>query len=99
VPKPMTESEIGALLDTHDALVRACLDERLGFAEFLAAYGDFPASSGLDEPTASVEQRAVLRLFRRRIAFHVLVAGVLSGLRRVVLLSMPMWSASCRRSG
>jgi hypothetical protein len=77
----MTESEVGALLDTHDALVRACLDDRLGFGEFLAAYGDFPASYGLDEQTASGEQRAVLPPFRKRIAFHVLVAGVLSGLR------------------
>lgn len=25
MPGPMTESEIGAILDTHDALVRACL--------------------------------------------------------------------------
>jgi hypothetical protein len=77
----MTESEIGALLDTHDALVRACLDGQLGFGEFLAAYGDFPAAYGLDEKTASTDQRAVLQLFRKRIAFHVLVTCVLSGLR------------------
>ena len=38
----MTESEVGALLDTHEALVRSCLDDWLGFDEFLAAYGDFP---------------------------------------------------------
>lgn len=79
--RPMTESEVGALLDTHDALVRACLDKRLGFGEFLATYGDFPASYGLDERTALADHRATLHLFRKRIAFHVLVAGVLSGLR------------------
>ena len=77
----MTESEVGALLDTHDALVRSCLDGQLGFGEFLAAYGDFPSSSGLDERMASADRRAVLQLFRKRIAFHVLVAGALSGLR------------------
>jgi hypothetical protein len=60
----MTELEIRAVLDTHDALVRACLDNRLGVAEFWAAYGNFPASSGLDERTASGEPRAVLPLFR-----------------------------------
>ena len=76
----MTESEIGALLDMHDALVRACLEDRLGFVEFLVAYGDFPANDGLNEQTAT-DQRAALQLFRKRIAFHVLVAGVLSGLR------------------
>jgi hypothetical protein len=79
--RPMTESEISALLDTHDALVRACLEDRIGFGEFLAAYGDFPVSCSLDERTASADQRAVLRPFRKRIAFHVRVAGVLSGLR------------------
>jgi hypothetical protein len=65
-------SEIGALLETHDALMRACLDSRLGFSEFLAAYGDFSGSYALDEWKASVDER---------IAFHVQAAGVLSGLR------------------
>jgi hypothetical protein len=74
-------AEISAILDTHDALVRACLDNRLGFAEFLAAYGDFPAGYGLNQQTAGTDQRAVLKLFRKRIAFHVRVADVLSGLR------------------
>jgi hypothetical protein len=77
----MTESEIGAMLDTHDALVKACLDNSLGFGEFLAAYGDFPACYGLDERASSVNQRTVSRLFRKRIAFHERVADVLSGLR------------------
>jgi hypothetical protein len=77
----ISELEVGALLDTHDALVRECLDDRLGFGEFLAAYGEFPAGYGLDEQTASTDQRAVLNLFHKRIAFHVLVAGALSGLR------------------
>jgi hypothetical protein len=77
----MTESEIGAILDTHDALVRACLEGQLGFGEFLMAYEDFPAPYGLDERAASEDQRGILRVFRKRIAFHVRVAGVLSGLR------------------
>ena len=51
-PTSVTESEVSALLDAHDALVRACV-------------------------------RDVLRLFRRRIAFHSRVAGVLSGLSAV----------------
>lgn len=77
----MTESEISALLDAHDALVRACVDDHLEFTEFLAAYGDFPGAYGLDEHTASAEERAVLRLFRTRIAFHERVAGVISAIR------------------
>lgn len=77
----MTQSKIGALLDAHDELVRACVGGRLGFAEFLAAYGDFPNGYALDEQTESADERAVSRLLRKRIAFHVRVAGVVSGLR------------------
>ncbi len=81
MPRQMTESEIGALLDAHDALVRACVDDHLAFTDFLAAYDEFPSAYGLDEQATSVEERAVLRLFRKRIAFHERVAGVVSGLR------------------
>jgi hypothetical protein len=82
-PISVTESEVSALLDAHDALVRACVDESLSFAEFLAAYGDFPGNYGLDSKSADAAVRDVLRLFRRRIAFHSRVAGVLSGLSAV----------------
>jgi hypothetical protein len=71
----VTESEMAALLDAHDALIRACVESHLAFEEFVAAYGDFPAA--LDEGAG----RAVLRLFGKRIAFHKLVAGAISGLR------------------
>ena len=74
MPREMTESEISALLDAHDALVRACVDSRLAFEEFVATYDDFPSAYALDE-------QAVLRLFRKRVAFHERVAGVVSGLR------------------
>ena len=70
----MAESEMSALLDAHDALVRACVDAHLEFTEFLAAYDDFPGAYELNE-------QAVLRLFRKRIAFRERVAGVISGLR------------------
>jgi hypothetical protein len=75
----MTELEIGALLDAHDALVQAYVGSSLTFSEFVSAYGGFPHNYALDAEIAA--NRAVLRLFRKRIAFHLLVAGVLSGLR------------------
>jgi hypothetical protein len=81
VKRVTTEAEIRALLDAHDELVKACVGDRLGFPEFLAAYGEFPRDYVLDEQTASAEERARLRMFRRRITFHVRVSGVLSGLR------------------
>jgi hypothetical protein len=77
----MTELELAALLDAHDALLTACLDASLSFAEFLAAYGDFPITYRLDGSAAAAEERAALRLFRKRIAFHFKVWDVLSGLR------------------
>jgi hypothetical protein len=73
----MTDDEVGALFDAHDALVRACIDRALAFDEFVAAYGAFPQGYGLDE--SSSESRAVLARAGRRIAFHREVAGVLSG--------------------
>jgi hypothetical protein len=72
-----TESEISALLDAQDTLVRACVEGRLPFEEFVFAYGDFPAV--LDQDTRAADE--LLRLFGKRIAFHRLVAGVISGLR------------------
>jgi hypothetical protein len=77
----MTESQVSALFDAHDALVRAYVNGGLGFDEFLAAYGNFPRAYGLAEQSAIAKERAVLRLFRQRIAFHVRVAAVVSGLR------------------
>jgi hypothetical protein len=76
-----TESEIGALLDAHDALVKAYVDASLGFDEFVSAYGEFPANYALVGGSGAAQDRAELRFFRKRIAFHVRVAGILSGLR------------------
>jgi len=76
-----TESQISAVVDAHDALVKAFVDSSLGFDEFVSAYGDFPQSYGLIWDAGTGEDRVVLRLFRKRIAFHVRVGGVLSGLR------------------
>lgn len=75
VRQQLMEPEIEALLDAHDALIRACVESRLAFGEFAAAYGDFPMA--LDEGAGL----AVLRLFGGRIAFHKRVAGVISGMR------------------
>jgi hypothetical protein len=75
----MTESEVNALLDAHDVLVRACVDARLTLPEFLGAYGEFPYAYALDERKASGDELAVLRRFRKRIAFHGRVSDVLSG--------------------
>jgi len=77
----MNELEIGALLDAHDALVKAYVDQSLTFLEFVSAYGEFPRNYALDADSASAAQRTVLRFFRKRIAFHSLVSGIISGLR------------------
>jgi hypothetical protein len=77
----MPESELIALLDAHDALVTACLEARLTLVEFLTAYDDFPAAYEFDGTAASAEERDILRILRKRIAFHFKVRDVLSGLR------------------
>src|ERR1700692_2525891 len=83
-PHGATKSELSALFDVHDALVMAYVDSNLTFAEFVSAYGDFPHNYALDAHSGSREERAVLRLFARRIAFHVRVSGLLSGVSSAV---------------
>jgi hypothetical protein len=85
----MSVTEIRAVLDVHDALLRDCVEGRLTFGEFLGAYGDFPRGYGLDEDSASAEKHEALRLFRKRLAFHKQVAGVISGLRGTAGLGSP----------
>jgi hypothetical protein len=75
----LTDSELNALLDAHDALVAACVEERLTLVEFLAAYNDFPRVYGLDGRAAGADERLVLRRFQQRSAFHFRVLEVASG--------------------
>lgn len=75
----MTEPELSALFDAHDALVRAYVDSSLTFPEFLAAYGNFPHNYARDADSGTA--RAVLQYFTRRMAFHLRVSAILSGLR------------------
>jgi hypothetical protein len=77
----MTEAEINALLDAHDALVTAYVDSRLTFSEFVSAYGGFPDNYRLQGQSQTAEEHAILRLFRKRIAFHLRVSALVSGLR------------------
>jgi hypothetical protein len=75
----LTDTELNALLDAHDALVIACVEERLTLDEFLAAYNDFPRVYGLDGRDAGADERLVLRRAAHRIAFHFRVLEVVSG--------------------
>jgi hypothetical protein len=75
----LTDSELHALLDAHDALVTACVEERLTLDEVLAAYNDFPRVYGLDGRDAGADERLVLRRAAQRIAFHFRVLEAASG--------------------
>jgi hypothetical protein len=77
----MTESEINALLDAHDVLVKAYVDSHLTFSEFVSAYGDFPHNYMPQGHSGTAEDLTVLRLFTKRIAFHLRVSALVSGLR------------------
>ena len=74
-----TDTELNALLDAHDALVAACLEERLTLLEFLAAYNDFPRVYGLDGREVGADERLGLRRASQRIAFHFRVLDAVSG--------------------
>ena len=74
----LTDSELNALLDAHDALVAACVEERLTLVEFLAAYNDFPRVYGLDGREVGADERLGLRRASQRIAFHFRVLDVVS---------------------
>jgi hypothetical protein len=77
----ITEAEIHTLLDAHDVLVKACVDSSLSFSAFVLAYGAFPHNYGLQGHPKSAQEQFVSRLFGPRIAFHLRVASLLSGLR------------------
>jgi hypothetical protein len=68
----MTDAEVTAALDAHDALVSACIEGALSFDEFVLAYGMFPAEIG--------REVGGLERFRQRMSFHSQVAGIASGL-------------------
>src|SRR5260370_32026849 len=75
----LTDSELTALLDAHDALVTACIEARLTLVEFLAAYNDFPRVYALDGRNAGTDERLVLSRFQQRIPFHFRVLEAVSG--------------------
>jgi hypothetical protein len=75
----LTDSELNALLDAHDALVAACVEERLTLVEFLAAYNDFPRVYGLDGRDGNADEPLGWRRFQQRIAFHFRVLNAVSG--------------------
>jgi hypothetical protein len=77
----MNPTKIEVQLDSQDALLRDCVEGRLPFIDFLAAYGDFPRGSDLEKDAGVAGEGDVLRLFRKRVAFHRTVASLLAGLR------------------
>jgi hypothetical protein len=93
----MTESEINALLDAHDALVTSCVDSTVTFAVFAMAYDGFPHNYALDghEPV-SQEERTILAMFRKRIGFHMRVAGILSRISAEKHAANPLYAEAAR---
>ena len=79
----LTDAELNALLDAHDALVAACVEERLTLVEFLAAYNDFPRAYAQGGRGAGADERLVLRRASQRIAFHFRVLDAVSGPTRI----------------
>jgi hypothetical protein len=55
----ITESEISALLDAHDAIVWACVDCSLSLSAFVFAYGAFPHNYGLEGHAKTAQEQFV----------------------------------------
>lgn len=66
----MTESELVETLDTHDALVVACIRGELDWPRFEAAYHSFYVHHALDGHEADAVERALLAAYADRIALH-----------------------------
>jgi hypothetical protein len=75
----MVESELSALLDVHDGLVAACVEESIPFKDFLFSYGNFYDIYALDGHEASQFERDLFARYSDRIAFHRRVTRILSG--------------------
>jgi len=75
----LNDSELNALLDAHDALVIACVEERLTLDEFLAAYNDFPREYGLDGHDAGADE--LFGFAARGAAHRIPLPGLGGGVR------------------
>ena len=75
----MVESELSSLLDVHDGLVAACVEESIPVLDFLASYGAFYDMYALDGHAASHDERVLFGRYGNRIAFHRRVTRILSG--------------------
>jgi hypothetical protein len=76
----MTDSELTALLDAHDALVKSCVDSISPIAEFLALYNDFPHVYALDGHETTRDDLAVFQRSRKRDQYH-----------RILQFQWPLW--------
>ena len=74
----MVESELSALLDVHDGLVAACVEESIPFKDFLFSYSNFYDIYALDGHEASQGERDLFARYSDRIAFHRRVTRILS---------------------
>jgi len=78
----MTESELLALLDCHDRLVKTCLAGDISIEQFVEHYDNFPGSYALDGHESSAAEKAILERHEERVRFHFGVLECLRGLCR-----------------
>jgi hypothetical protein len=76
------------MIEDQEKETHAVMTESEVGAEFLLGYGDFPNNYALDAQKVPENARGVLRFFRKRLAFHVQVAGILSGFRSLISTCM-----------
>lgn len=76
----MTESELLALLDCHDRLVKSCLGGDISLEQFVEHYDNFPKAFALDGHASDSAEKALLERHAERVRFHFGVLECLRGL-------------------
>lgn len=74
-----SESELLAILEQHDGLVKRCLRGEMGFWEFCDAYHDFYAYYALDGHESDEAERLLLEKHAARIEPHRAIAYEILG--------------------
>lgn len=69
-----SEEEFLKALDRHDDLVRQCVAEEIGFAEFCERYNDFYAYYALDGHESDEEESDLFDRYDARIEPHRVIA-------------------------
>lgn len=74
-----SESDLLQTINKHDALVRQCINGKIGFWDFCEKYNNFYAHCALDGHESDDEERFLLEKYINRIEPHRVIAHEILG--------------------